>query len=261
MKEIRKSKEKSGPETAENGALPENVNRATMRLLPEEIRPYERAEALGEEKLSETELLAILLRSGTKERTALEVAAALMKQFGGLRGIAAASREKLSEVKGVGRVKAIVLRSAFELGKRELKEKRISREQIKNVDDLALLYMEEMQSAQEQVKVVLLDTKSRIIRDVTVSVGTANKAAVDPSDIFYAAIEGRARSIVLMHNHPTGDCSPSPDDYALTSRIFRAGKLLGITVADHLIFGDNDYYSFFESGDMMKIAGATERAG
>ncbi|MBO4326921.1 MAG: DNA repair protein RadC [Clostridia bacterium] len=236
-------------------------NRFTMRSLPEEIRPYERAEALGEERLSDAELLAVLLRSGTKESTALEIAQTLLKKFGGLRGIGAASREKLSEIKGVGRVKAIVLRSAFELSKRGSREKRVEKVQIRSVQNIADLYMAEMKAANEQVRVVLLDVRSRIIRDEIVSVGSSNKAMVDPKDIFTAAIDGRAASIVLMHNHPTGDCSPSKDDFEFTEKMVRAGRLLGIRVVDHLIFGDNTYYSFFESGDMVKISGRAERAG
>ena len=235
--------------------------KTTMRLLPEEMRPYERAEALGEEKLSDAELLAVLLRSGTKESTALEMAQILLKRFGGLSGLAAASRERLSEIKGVGNVKATVIRSAFELGKRGIRAKRVERVQIKSVEHLAGLYMAEMRSPQEQLRVVLLDTKSRIIRDETVSIGSSNQARADPKDIFSAAIEGRAESIVLMHNHPTGDCTPSREDYRLTERMFSAGKILGITVVDHIVFGDNAYYSFYESGDMLKIAGMAERAG
>ena len=235
-------------------------NKATMRCLPEELRPYERAEALGEEKLSDAELLAVLLRSGTKESTSLDVAQTLLRKFGGIRGLGAASRERLSEVKGVGRVKAILIRSAFEIGKRGIREKRVERTQIKSVEHFADLYMAEMKSPQEQLRVVLLDTKSRIIRDEIISIGTSNQARVNPKDIFSVAVDGRAESIVLMHNHPTGDCSPSREDYEFTERIFRAGKILGITVVDHIIFGDNVYYSFFESGDMIKIAGKAERA-
>ncbi len=244
-------------------SLEENMeeNKITMRSLPEEVRPYERAEALGEEKLSDSELIAVLLRSGTRESTALEIAQKLLRNFGGIRGLEAASREKLSEVKGVGRVKATVIRSAFELGKRGIREKRVEREPVNSVDRLAELYMAEMTSSQERVKAVMLDNKCRIIRDEIISVGSSNRAMVDPKDIFAAAIDCRAHSIVLMHNHPTGDCSPSDDDAEFTRRMYRAGNLLGIKIVDHLIFGDNTYYSFFQSGEMARIAGITERAG
>jgi DNA repair protein RadC len=238
--------------------------RATMRSLPRELRPYERAEALGEERLSDAELLAVLIRTGTRENTALDVAGKLLVGFGGLRGIGEASLERLSEVSGVGKVKAIAIRSAFELGKRAILESRMKKAQITRTEQVADLYMAEMRSSQEQFRVVLLDTRSRIIRDETVALGSSNRAIVDPKEVFRAAIAGKAETVILMHNHPTGDCSPSRDDYLMTKRLISAGKIIGIEVVDHLIFGDNVYYSFFDSGDMQRLEGTaelSERAG
>lgn len=236
-------------------------NETAMRNLPKEIRPYERAQALGEGHLSDAELLAVLLRSGTTEQSSLELAEDMLKRFGGLKRLSRAALKKLTAVNGVGRVKAITIKCAFELGKRIARERRVAGAQIVHVRQLAALYMAEMDTPQEQVRMVMLDIKSRIIGDVEISRGSADRAVVDPKMIFSAALESGACSIILMHNHPTGDLTPSEEDYRMTDRIQSAGRLLGILVPDHVIFGDGRYYSFFENGDLPKIRGISERAG
>ncbi len=233
----------------------------TMRSLPRELRPYERAEALGEERLSDAELLAVLIRTGTKDNTALDIAGKLLVEFGGLRGLGEASIERLSEIHGVGKIKAITLKSAFELGKRCILESRMKKAQITGTEQLAALYSAEMRTSQEQFRIVLLDTRSRVIRDEKIALGSSNRAIVSPKEVFKAAISGRAETIILMHNHPTGDPSPSREDYMLTGRLVSAGKLIGISVVDHMIFGDNSYYSFFDHGDMQMLAEKAETAG
>ncbi len=236
-------------------------NEGTMRELPAEIRPYEKALALGTDKLSDTELLAVLIKSGTKKKKALETAQEMLTRYGGLRRMAEQSIARLSETEGIGSVKALTLKCAFELGTRVSRESRITRVQIAAVSDLAEMYRAEMNSPKELFRVVMFDIKSRIIRDELVSVGTSDRALVDPKEVFLPALEHRAASIAVMHNHPAGDPSPSTEDMETTGRLFRAGRLLGITLVDHLIYGGGTYYSFYEHGDMQRIAFSADGEG
>ena len=230
----------------------------TMRELPAEVRPYEKACALGTDKLSDAELLAVLIKTGTQKKKALETAQEMLTRYGGLRRLAEQSIARLCETDGIGSVKALTLKCAFELGTRVSRESRIVR--IAAVSDLAEMYRAEMNSPKELFRVVLFDIKSRIIKDELVSMGSSDRAPVDPREVFLPALEHRAASIAVMHNHPAGDPSPSREDVETTARLFRAGKLLGITLVDHLIFGGNTYYSFYEHGDMQRIAFSEDRA-
>ncbi len=237
----------------------EKKTNATMRNLPAAIRPYEKAEALGADRLSDAELLAVMIKSGTREKSSLELAQELLNKHGGLRGLGALSPEDLREANGIGRVKAVTLKCALELGGRMLREKRIERRQLTSVKDVADLYSAEMDSEREEFRIVLLDSKSRIIRDRLISVGTSERALVDPREVFFAALSGRASALLVMHNHPSGDPAPSPEDFSTTRRLFEAGRILGITLVDHIIFGAGCYYSFHEQGDMFRIACPEEK--
>ena len=231
-----------------------NGNEGTMRELPAEIRPYEKAMALGADKLSDAELLAVLIKTGTRKKKALETAQEMLARYGGLRRMAEQSIARLSETEGIGCVKALTLKCAFELGTRVSREHRIARVQISGVGDLVEMYRAEMNSPKELFRVVMFDIRSRIIKDELVSMGTSDRAPVDPKEVFLPALEHRAATIAVMHNHPAGDPSPSREDFETTARLYRAGQLLGIKLVDHLVFGGNTYYSFFEHGDMLKLA-------
>ena len=225
----------------------------TMKTLPEGLRPYERLEAYGPETLSDTELISILLKSGNRKRNAVEVAQDVLARSEGLYGLGALSVQALTEISGVGFAKAVTLLAAFELGRRISKGDVGKKTRIGSIEQLASLYSGEMHLPQEHFKVVLLDRKWQILKDATVSVGTVDRAIVHPREVFSPAVVNRASGVVVMHNHPSGDCTPSREDRETTRRLAEAGKILGIVLADHIIYGKDQYYSFFLEGDMEEL--------
>lgn len=226
----------------------------TMKTLPEEIRPYERIEALGADTLSDTELLAVLLKSGSRKRNAVEVAQDVLRRSGGLSGLGNMSVQALTETEGVGRVKAVTLLAAYELGRRISRGIRVRKTRIQGIDQLATMYASEMAlMQQEHFKAVLLDRKWQILKDVTISVGTVDRTIVHPREVFAEAVTNRACAVVVMHNHPSGDAAPSKEDRETTRRLMEAGRILGIMLADHIVFGKGHYYSFFLQGEMERL--------
>ncbi len=225
----------------------------TMKMLPEGLRPYERLEAYGPETLSDTELISILLKSGNRKRNAVEVAQDVLTRSEGLYGLGELSVQALTEISGVGWVKAITLLAAYELGRRISKGNQGKKTKIGSIEQLASLYGDVMRLPQEHFKVVLLDRKWQILKDVTVSVGTVDRAIVHPREVFSPAVTNRASGVVVMHNHPSGDCTPSKEDRETTRRLAEAGRILGIVLADHIIYGKDRYYSFFLEGDMEEL--------
>ncbi len=226
----------------------------TMKMLPESIRPYERIEAFGPQTLSDGELLAVLLKSGSRKRNVLAVAQDVLTRSGGLSGIGALSVQALTEIEGVGWVKAVTLLAAYEIGRRISKGQQVRKTKIRGIDQLAAMYAPEMmQMPQEHFKAVLLDRKWQILKDVTVSVGTVDHAIVHPREVFAEAVTNRASGIVVMHNHPSGDATPSKEDRETTRRLLNAGQILGIMLADHIVFGKDQYYSFFLEGEMERL--------
>lgn len=225
----------------------------TMKMLPEGLRPYERLEAYGAVTLSDTELISILLKSGSRDRNAVEVARDVLTRSEGLYGLGELSVQALTEIAGVGFVKAVTLLAAFELGKRISKGDQGKKTKISSIEQLASLYAGVMHFPQEHFKVVLLDRKWQILKDVTVSVGTVDRAIVHPREVFSPAVTNRASGVVVMHNHPSGDCTPSKEDRKTTERLAEAGSVLGIPLADHIIYGKDRYYSFFLEGDMEAL--------
>lgn len=219
------------------------VYHVAMRDLPEAARPRERLWRDGPGALSETELLAIILRTGSKEGSALDLARYLLGAFGGLAGIGGAAPEELSAVKGMGPAKAAQVAAALELGRR-MGEGSVQRPAVNTPEDAARLVMGRMQHLdREEFRVILLDTKNRVIQVETVAVGALNTSGVQPREVFKNAIRRSAAAVILVHNHPSGDPTPSREDVALTQRLIRAGELVGIEILDHLIIGDNKYIS------------------
>lgn len=223
--------------------------RLTMKEFPEDSRPRERLLKEGAEVLSEIELLAILLRTGSREATVLELASLVMARFKNLRTLVGASLEELSEVKGVGPAKACQVKAAFEMARRLSRFSDLPRPVIKSPDDAAGLVMEEMRHLdREHFRALLLNTRNQVIVVDKVSVGTLNSSAVHPRELFRNAIKKSAASVILAHNHPSGDPTPSKEDLEITGRLCEAGKIIGIDVLDHIIIGDNKFTSFKAKG-------------
>jgi DNA repair protein RadC len=230
-----------------------NINQDCTTLLTGRTgrRPRERLIKYGPGVLSAAELIAIQLRVGTKEHNAIELANVLLKQFDGLRGVSNATVEQLGTVKGVGSAKAAEILAAVELGRRLAALSTEGRPQIHNPDDVANLLMPEMRDAKREFfKAVMLDTKNTVIRITTVSIGTLDSSLVHPREVFKDAITASAASVILAHNHPSGDPTPSKQDLLVTERLVEAGKLMGIDVLDHIILGDNRWISLKQRGLM-----------
>jgi DNA repair protein RadC len=221
----------------------------TIKDLPSSERPRERLARLGAGALLDSELLAIILRVGVGGENAVRMAERLLGHFGGLSGLARASVAELSSLKGVGVAKAVQLKASFELGRRLLIESPDERPQVLSPADAARLLMGEMSLlSQEQLRVMLLDTRNRLLGVQTVYVGSLNSTVVRVSEVFHEAITHNCAAIIVAHNHPSGDPDPSPEDVAITRRIVEAGHLLGIEVLDHLVIGHQRYVSLKESG-------------
>ena len=225
----------------------------TIRELPEKERPREKMLRLGAKGLSDAELLAILLRTGTVEESALSIAQGLLKEYeqpGGVALLAAAKPEDLSKYKGIGNVKAITITAAIEFGRR-LYARQASGDitSIRQPEDAANWYLHRLRYVQqEEFHVLLLSTKHQVLASCCVAVGTMDAALVDPRRVFQEALRHQAAALILAHNHPSGDPSPSKEDIALTLRLAEAGKLLELPVLDHVIIGDGRFVSLKEKG-------------
>jgi DNA repair protein RadC len=220
-----------------------------MKDMPSELRPRERLLKEGARSLTDAELLAILLRTGTSRNTALDLAAVILANFNGLRGLVQASVEELSAVKGVGPAKAAQIKAALELGKRLAADSGEERAVIKTPADAAGLVMEEMRHLdREHFRALLLNAKNQVIGQEVISIGTLNSSAVHPRELFKSAIKRSAAALILVHNHPSGDPSPSREDVEVTRRLVEVGRLIGIEVLDHLVIGDNKFSSLKAKG-------------
>jgi DNA repair protein RadC len=215
--------------------------------LPEGERPRERFESIGAGGVSQRELLAILLRTGTDARGVLGLADDLLARFGGLAGLLAAPLEDLRAVRGIGRVKSIELKAALELGKRAALASPEHKPQIKTPADAAQLLMPDMAVLeQEEVHTLLLDTRNRVLARVMIYRGSLNAASMRVGELFKQAIRANAAGLIVAHNHPSGDPLPSNDDVAVTKALIQAGKLLEIDVLDHLVIGRSRFTSLKE---------------
>lgn len=220
-----------------------------IRDLPLEERPREKLKALGAGVLSNAELLAIMLRTGSKNESALQVATRLLARGGGLRKLPELSLEELQENKGVGPDKAVTIKAALELGSRLATTPREEAGTISSPRQAAALFMEELRyRKKEYFKIVLLNTKNHIISREEISVGSLSASIVHPREIFNIPLRKSAASLILFHNHPSGDPSPSQEDLEVTRRLVDAGNILGIAVRDHIIIGDGIFFSFREKG-------------
>lgn len=221
----------------------------TIKELPSSERPRERLLHYGANALSTAELLAIILRTGVRDENVIRVSQRLLSTFDGLAGLAQANATELMAEKGLGPAKTSQLKASLELGRRLLVESPEERPQIRSPADAANLVMSEMGLLeQEHLRVMLLDTKNRVLATPTVYVGSLNTSLIRVGEVFREAIRTNCASLIVLHNHPSGDPTPSPEDVAVTRQIVEAGKLLDIEVLDHLIIGRQRFVSLKERG-------------
>jgi DNA repair protein RadC len=229
--------------TAENHYNPRMID------LPQDDRPRERLFARGPAALSNAELLAIILRTGVPDENVVRVSQRLLSTFGNLSGLAQASLAELTAARGLGPAKAAQVKAALELGRRLLVESPDQRPQVRSPADAANLLMSEMSLLeQEHLRVMMLDTKNRVLGTPTVYVGSLNTSMIRVGELFREAIRCNSASVIVAHNHPSGDPTPSPEDVAVTRQIAEAGKLLDVDVLDHLIIGRQRFVSLKERG-------------
>lgn len=225
---------------------------AKLRIkdLPNGETPYEKIESHGAEVLSNAELIAVIIRSGLKNTTSVEVAQRLMKEYasnGHIGSLNNISLGELQSIKGIGRVKALQIKAALELSKRISSYKKQRTVNITSPWDVSQYIMEEMRYLkQEHFGIIMMNTKNEILKFLKITVGTLNASLVHPREVFSEPIKCKSASIILVHNHPSGDPTPSKEDIDTTKRLIESGNILGIKILDHVIIGDGKYISLKE---------------
>jgi len=228
-----------------------NTSRPTYRItdLHDDERPRERLQNLGPQALSNAELIAILLRVGVPGENAVQVGQRLLQKFGGIAGIHRAPFDELLGQHGIGEAKAAQIKAAIELGRRLTLESPEERPAINSPGDAAALLQYEMQALeQEHLRVLLLDRRNRVMEIVDLYRGSVSSSQIRVGEIFREAVRKNASAIIVAHNHPSGDPTPSPDDVAVTRAILQAGKMLDVDVLDHLVIGQGRWVSLKERG-------------
>lgn len=221
----------------------------TIRDFPLNERPRERMLKEGAQALSNQELLAILLRSGTKEESVLQLSQRLIRQFEGLNLLKDATVDELTTVKGIGNAKAVEILASLELGKRVNRLQLEDRYVIRSPEDGANYVMDEMRFlSQEHFVCIYLNTKNQVLHKKTVFIGSLNASIVHPREVFKEAMRRSAASVICFHNHPSGDPNPSREDIDVTQRLTECGKIIGIDLLDHIIIGDQKFISLKEKG-------------
>jgi len=227
-----------------------------IKDLPLSERPYEKLEKYGSENLSNAELLAIIIKTGTKEESSVSIAQKVLKlkdasKEENLRFLADISIEEFMKIKGIGKVKAIQLKAICELTRRISRPINKEKIIIKTPHDVANLLIPELKYEKREIaKVIILNSKNVVIKIINVSLGGANFACIEPKDVLAEAIKVQAPKIILVHNHPSGDPKPSKGDYNVTDRIYEAAELMGIELLDHIIIGEEDYKSLLSMKKM-----------
>ena len=230
-----------------------------IKELPLSERPYEKLELYGEKSLTNAELLAIIIKSGTREETSINLAGRILNlntnqdkdDLGFLRNI---SIEELMKIKGIGKVKAVQIKAICELGIRMSKPSNYKKIKIKEPKDIAELLMNELRYEKREIaKVIVLNNKNIILKILDISLGGANFAVISPKDILAEAIKMEAPKIILVHNHPSGDSTPSKSDFNLTEKLLKAAELMGIELLDHVVIGNMNYVSIFS--EKLKFQG------
>ena len=215
-----------------------------IQELPPDERPYEKCLHSGPEKLTDSELLAVVLRSGTRGSSSVQLAYEVLHL-----GIYHLSMEDLMQIRGIGQVKAVQIKCIGELSKRIATREAGKLLDFHSPDTIAAYYMERMRhEEQEQMICTMLNTKNQFLGDEVISRGTVNSSLVSPRDLILAAFRHRAVYMILVHNHPSGNPEPSKDDLLFTKRVWEAGALVDIPLLDHIVIGDQQYFSFRQEG-------------
>ncbi len=222
------------------------MEKKKIKDMPKYLRPRERGLDVGMNNLSDQEVLAIIIRCGYREHTALDVSVNLLHKYGSLKNINKLTVEDLCKIKGIGKDKSLMLMAAFEIGRRSTIEKEHKKQILSSKDASIVLESNLRGLNKEHFLILILNTKNFLIGIETISIGSLNSSIVHPRELFKTAINKSAAGIILAHNHPSGDATPSKEDIEVTKRIKNGGQLLGIDVIDHIIIGDNCYYSFKE---------------
>ena len=218
---------------------------------PEDERPRERLLKRGPQSLSDAELLGILIAKGTKEKTAIDLGRELLMKYGNLKNLFSRSPTEYSSIKGIAQAKSVIISAAFEISRRVQSQPDTTRIIFKKSQDVANYYISLMRDLKKEVfRVALLDGANKFMRDVTVSEGTLNASVVHPREVFRDALIEATAGVVLIHNHPSGDPTPSEDDIKITRQLVEAGKIFGIKVFDHIIIGDTTFKSLADEGLM-----------
>lgn len=228
------------------------LNHNTIKSLPDEERPYEKCLKYGPAALTDAELLAVVLRTGTQGATSIELAREILgrsKVESNLLGLHYLTVADLKEIRGVGSVKAVQIQCITELSRRMAKAVGSPKRAFSSAKEIANYYMEDFRHlAQEQVLLLMFDTKGALLGDPVISKGTVNQSCISPREIYLEALEHHAVYVILLHNHPSGDAKPSPEDELLTKRVWESGEMLGVALMDHIIIGEKCYFSFHEAG-------------
>ncbi|MCM8769216.1 MAG: DNA repair protein RadC [Candidatus Omnitrophica bacterium] len=218
---------------------------------PEDERPREKLWREGEHRLSNTELLAILLRTGTRGISAMDLARRIREKFGSFRDMSHTSLQEWLRIKGLGQAKICQIKAALEIGRRLAAEESGVREKISSAREVFGLLGVRMRDLKYEIfRVLLLNSRNQLREDIEIEQGTVNQAHPLLREIFQVALEKRAVAIICVHNHPSGNPSPSPEDKEFTRSLIEAGRILGVRVLDHIIIGDDVYYSFADHGLM-----------
>src|SRR5690625_1602079 len=220
-----------------------------IKDVPKEDRPRERLLAFGASHLSNQELISILIGSGTKEASALDLSNRVLMHFEGIRLLADATIEELTSIRGIGEAKGVSILAAIEIGKRLNQQRPEEKYIIRSPEDGADYVMEEMRHLkQEHFVALFLNTKNQVIHQQTIFIGSLNASIVHPREVFREAVKRSAATIICVHNHPSGDPTPSQEDIHVTRRLVESGKIMGIELLDHLVIGDRKFVSLKEKG-------------
>lgn len=221
----------------------------TIKNWPEDDRPRERLVNNGPENLSDAQLLAIILRLGNKtdKKSAVDIGRELLLKFGNFRSLDQLSINELCSIRGIGVAKAAQVKAALEIGKRMSSQYGEIRKQFKSSQSVVDYYIPLMRNLKREIfKIILLDSKNKILKDIIISQGSLTSSLVHPREVLNPAIKESAASIILIHNHPSGDPTPSKNDIEITQRIKEACSIVGIKVLDHIIIGEKSHFSFID---------------